>query len=105
VEKNGSFGFAKGRLVCRAKPNVPFVRQVYLLFVCSITFSLSLSFRVSANGLGLGEVGEIEAQMFNKPLMLIEVRMFKFSTSAPILPNPCCVQVLFNFKYYFRLFY
>jgi hypothetical protein len=24
--KNGSFGFAKGRLVCRAKPNVPFVR-------------------------------------------------------------------------------
>jgi hypothetical protein len=41
------------------------------------------------NGLGLGEVGEIEAQMFNKPQMLIEVRMFKFSTSAPILPNPC----------------
>ncbi len=45
--------------------------------------------RVSYNGLGLGEVGEIEAQMFDKPLMLIEVRMLKFSTSAPILPNPC----------------
>jgi hypothetical protein len=43
------------------------------------------------NVLGLGEVGEIEAQMFNKPLMLIEVRMFKFSTSAPILPNPSYV--------------
>jgi hypothetical protein len=27
VAKNGSFGFAKGRLVCRAKPNVPFVRM------------------------------------------------------------------------------
>jgi hypothetical protein len=26
VAENGSFGFAKGRLVCRAKPNVPFVR-------------------------------------------------------------------------------
>jgi len=26
VAKNGSFGFAKGWLVCRAKPNVPFVR-------------------------------------------------------------------------------
>jgi hypothetical protein len=26
MAKNGSFGFAKGRLVCRAKPNVPFVR-------------------------------------------------------------------------------
>ena len=47
------------------------------------------------NGLGLGEVGEIEAQMFNKPQMLIEVRMFKFSTSAPILPNPCCAFVVF----------
>jgi hypothetical protein len=44
---------------------------------------------VRSNGLGLGEVGEIEAQMSNKPQMLIEVRMFKFSTSAPILPNPC----------------
>jgi hypothetical protein len=26
LAKNGSFGFAKGRLVCRSKPNVPFVR-------------------------------------------------------------------------------
>jgi len=26
LAKNGSFGFAKGRLVCRAKPNVPFLR-------------------------------------------------------------------------------
>jgi len=26
LAKNGSFGFAMGRLMCRAKPNVPFVR-------------------------------------------------------------------------------
>jgi hypothetical protein len=26
LAKNGSFGFVKGRLVWRAKPNVPFVR-------------------------------------------------------------------------------
>jgi hypothetical protein len=26
LAKNGSFGFAKGRLVCRAKPKEPFVR-------------------------------------------------------------------------------
>jgi hypothetical protein len=33
LAKNGSFGFAKGWLVCRAKPNVPFVRwQVFILF-------------------------------------------------------------------------
>jgi len=30
--KNGSFGFAKGRLVCRAKPNVPFVRLAKIVF-------------------------------------------------------------------------
>ena len=49
-----------------------------------------MSFKVTYNGLGLGEVGEIETQMFNKLQMLIEVRMLKFSTSATILPNPCC---------------
>jgi len=74
LENFSSFGFVKGRLVCRQKPNVLFVRWAFCML---------------PNGLGLGEVGEIEAQMFNKPLMLIEVRMFKFSTSAPILPNPC----------------
>ena len=30
--KSGSFGFAKGRLVCRAKPNVPFVRLAKIVF-------------------------------------------------------------------------
>jgi hypothetical protein len=32
LAKNGSFGFAKGRLVCRAKPNVPFVRLAKIFF-------------------------------------------------------------------------
>jgi hypothetical protein len=32
LAKNGSFGFAKGRLVCRAKPNVPFVLLVKIVF-------------------------------------------------------------------------
>jgi hypothetical protein len=32
LTKNGSFGFAKGRLVCRAKPNVPFVRLAKIVF-------------------------------------------------------------------------
>jgi len=31
-QKNGSFGFAKGRLVCWAKPNVPFVRLAKIVF-------------------------------------------------------------------------
>jgi hypothetical protein len=32
LAKNGSFGFAKGRLLCRAKPNVPFVRLAKIVF-------------------------------------------------------------------------
>jgi hypothetical protein len=28
--KNGSFGFAKGRLVCRAKLNVPLLQLAFL---------------------------------------------------------------------------
>jgi len=32
LAKNGSFGFAKVRLVCRAKPNVPFVRLAKIVF-------------------------------------------------------------------------
>jgi hypothetical protein len=46
-------------------------------------------FAITANVLGLGEVGDFEAPMLNKSQMLIEVRMLKFSTSAPILPSPC----------------
>ena len=30
--KNGSFGFAKGWLMCRAKPNVPFVLLAKIVF-------------------------------------------------------------------------
>jgi hypothetical protein len=56
------------------------------------------------NGLALGAVGEIEAPMFDKPLMLIEVRMFKFSTSAPILPNPCWWQYFLFFILYSLFF-
>ena len=32
LAKNGYFGFAKGRLVCRAKPNVPFVQLAKIVF-------------------------------------------------------------------------
>jgi hypothetical protein len=32
LAKNGSFGFAKCRLVCRVKPNEPFVRLDKIVF-------------------------------------------------------------------------
>jgi hypothetical protein len=44
---------------------------------------------MAGNGLGLCEGGEIEAQMFILVQMLIRIPMFKFSTIAPLLQNPC----------------
>jgi hypothetical protein len=32
LQKSGSFGFAKGWFVCRAKPNVPLVRLAKIVF-------------------------------------------------------------------------
>jgi hypothetical protein len=48
-----------------------------------------LSSLLAANVLGLGEVGELEAQMFNLAQMYNRIPNAQFSTSAPILPNPC----------------
>jgi hypothetical protein len=50
--------------------------------------NLECRFRIAANGLGLGEVGEIEAQMFNKPQMLIEVQMFNLALLPPFCQTP-----------------
>jgi len=46
------------------------------------------SFRLAGNGLGLGEVGEIEAQMLNKPQMLIEIRKFNLALLPPFCQTP-----------------
>jgi hypothetical protein len=42
-QNNGSFGFAKGRLVCWAKPNVPFCAVGFFVLCQPIFFALSLS--------------------------------------------------------------
>jgi hypothetical protein len=54
----------------------------------SVTVVSCRSFRVADNGLGIGEVGAFKEQMFNLVQMLIRIPMFKYSTSAPILPIP-----------------
>jgi hypothetical protein len=46
-------------------------------------------FTMTANVLGIGEVGAIKEQMFNLAQMFIKIPKLKFSTSAPILPIPC----------------
>jgi hypothetical protein len=44
---------------------------------------------MTANGLRLGDVAEIEAQMFSFALKFNRRTAVEFSTSAAILPN-CC---------------
>ena len=46
-------------------------------------------FTLAPNVLGLAEVGELEVQMFNLAQMLNRITNAQFSTSAPILANPC----------------
>jgi hypothetical protein len=45
--------------------------------------------KVAANGLQLGEVADLEAQMFNLAQMFIRIPNVQFSTEPAILPN-CC---------------
>jgi len=55
----------------------------------NLFFFFSPSNRLTYNVLGLCEVAELEAQMFNLPQMPNRNTNAQFSTSAPILPNPC----------------
>jgi hypothetical protein len=60
----------------------------FLLVPLVSTFS-EYSIWLAANVLGLGEVGELEVQMFSFAQMPNRITNVQFSTSAPILPNPC----------------
>jgi hypothetical protein len=46
-------------------------------------------FTMTANVLQLGEVADLEAQMFNLAQMFIRIPNVQFSTEPAILPN-CC---------------
>jgi hypothetical protein len=45
--------------------------------------------KIGANVFGLAEVGDLVVQMFNLVQMYIRIPNVQFSTSAPILANPC----------------
>jgi hypothetical protein len=45
--------------------------------------------KIAYNGLGLAEVGELEVQMLNLAQIYNRIPNAQFSTSAPILANPC----------------
>jgi hypothetical protein len=51
-------------------------------------------FTLAGNGLGLGEVADLEALTFNYALMFIITPKVQFSTEPAILPN-CCYQLPF----------
>jgi hypothetical protein len=58
--------------------------------LCFGRFAVELSVpTLACNVLGLGEGGEIEAQMFSLAQMFIRIPNVQFSTKAPLLPNPC----------------
>jgi len=64
-----------------------FILVLVSFFVC-LMFALSL-LKVADNVLGLGEVGDFEAPMYNLVQMFNRSTNVQFSTIAPILPNPC----------------
>jgi hypothetical protein len=61
-QKNGSFGFAKGGLVYRAKPNVPFCAVDFLGHFSVVCCCSDGRHRVAANVLALGAVADFGAQ-------------------------------------------
>lgn len=73
--------------------SIPFLFDVVGLFNFIQLFE-----KFTANGLGIAEVGELEVQMFNLVQIFIRIPKFKFSTSAPILANPCWQQYLLFFS-------
>ena len=60
---------------------------------------------MAANGLGLGEEGELKAQMLNKPQMFIDVQMLN-SALLPLFRQTLVggSTFLFYFKFYFVVF-
>jgi len=45
--------------------------------------------KIATNGLRLGDVAELRAQMFNLAQMFIRIPNVQFSTEPAFLQNPC----------------
>jgi hypothetical protein len=58
--------------------------------------SVVSSATLAPNVLGLGEVADLEAQLFNLAQMFIRIPNVQFSTETAILPNPCYVLAILN---------
>ena len=52
--------------------------------------------KIAANGLGLGDGGEIEAEKLNLLLMFNQGTNVEISSKAPLLQNRCYVPFIFE---------
>jgi hypothetical protein len=74
LAKNGSFGFAKGCLVYRAKPNVPFVRWQFFLLCRVVNLFIVLFLALHPTVCSYTQVG------LSRTKLSYEELLFKFST-------------------------
>ncbi len=96
-QKNGSFGFAKGGLVCRAKPNVPFCAVGFLGHFSVVCCCSVGRHRVAANVLGIGEGTAFEKRQPNVSTKVDRSTNAQLLPSAVLLPIPCYVPFFFSF--------
>jgi len=75
-------------------PRFPAKLNCQSVKTCRCLYALSF-FNIAGNGLQLGEVAEIEAQMFSFAQKLNRRTAVEFSTKPAILPNCCYGLVLF----------
>ena len=59
--------------------------------------------KITANGLGLCEEAEFEAQMFGLAQMFIRIPNVQFSTEPAFSQNPCCAIVLIHLAFLLSL--
>jgi hypothetical protein len=63
-----------------------------LSIFCSVVEVCTVAGGITPNGLQLGEVAEIEAQMFSFAQKFNRSTTVEFSTEPAILPNCCCTK-------------
>jgi hypothetical protein len=66
--------------------NLTVLLNLFLSFFCFYLLSVCT---LAANGLGLYEEAELEAQMFSLAQMFIRMPNVQFSTEPAFLQNPC----------------
>jgi len=67
----------------------PFLNHYFVFIFRRLFVFVGSSFTLAANGLGLCEEADLEAQMFNLVQMFIRIPNVQFSTEPAFSQNPC----------------